>query len=96
MPTSFEYAGSTITINEITEGNPAKLSLTLEVTEDRIFEQLNYGFHRDYEQNESISFGMNGEGVLMDKDGNIHEMGSYEYNPLDRPVILKNTGTYTP
>ncbi|MGE6753934.1 DUF4179 domain-containing protein [Rossellomorea sp. NPDC071047] len=94
LPKAFEYQGNTITIDEVQAGNPAKVFLTHEVTKDRAYERVHYGFSSDYLMNENTSIGVSdGDGVLMDKNGKIHEIDVYEYDKLDQPRYFETEQT---
>jgi hypothetical protein len=94
LPRKFEYQGNTITIDEVQAGNPAKVFVTHEVTKDRAYERVNYGFSSDYLMNENTSIGVSdGDGVLMDKNGKIHEIDVYEYDKLDQPRYFETEQT---
>ncbi|WP_299745947.1 sigma-70 family RNA polymerase sigma factor [uncultured Rossellomorea sp.] len=94
LPEAFEYQGNTITIDEIQAGNPAKVILTHDVSKDRAYERVHYGFSSDYLMNENTSIGVSdGDGVLMDKNGKIHEIDVYEYDKLDQPRYFEKEQT---
>jgi RNA polymerase sigma factor (sigma-70 family) len=94
MPQTFEYLGNTISIDEIKAGNPAKVNLTHDVSKDRAYERVNYGFSSDYLMNENISIGVSdADGVLMDKNGKTYEIGVYEYDILDQPRYFETVQT---
>jgi predicted DNA-binding protein (UPF0251 family) len=96
MPQTFEYQGNKITINEIDVGNPAHVKLTHDVPGDRKYENIHYGFFNqdDLTHNENISIGMSGgDGVLMDKDGNIHKPEEYVYEQEEQPRYFEREQT---
>lgn len=94
MPQTFEYLGNTISIDEIKVGNPAKVILTHDVSRDRAYERVNYGFSSDYLMNENMSIGVSdADGVLMDKTGKIHKIDAYEYDQIDQPRYFEKVQT---
>ncbi|MGM0840012.1 MAG: DUF4179 domain-containing protein [Bacillota bacterium] len=94
LPKAFEYQGNTISIDKIQVGNPAKVILTHDVSKDRVYERVHYGFSSDYLMNENTSIGVSdGDGVLMDKNGKIHEIDVYEYDKLDQPRYFETEQT---
>ncbi|RBP03001.1 sigma-70 family RNA polymerase sigma factor [Rossellomorea aquimaris] len=94
MPQTFEYLGNNITIDEIKVGNPAKVILTHDVSKDRAYERVNYGFSSDHLRNENISMGVSDtDGVLMDKTGKVHKIDAYEYDQIDQPRYFETIQT---
>ncbi|WP_179884987.1 DUF4179 domain-containing protein [Bacillus sp. AFS015802] len=86
LPQVTEYLGNTISIDEINVGNPAFVVLTHDLGKDRVYENVNYQFYRSPEKDQNVSIGVNGgEGVLLDKDGNVHKPQEYVYEKLDQP-----------
>jgi hypothetical protein len=77
-PQTFEYAGSTISIDKVEIGQPTKVEISNH--ENRSYESLN--FHVVGEDESEIGpMEMNSEGVLVDKNGveyNLNEPISYE------------------
>jgi RNA polymerase sigma factor (sigma-70 family) len=77
-PQTFEYAGSTISIDKVEIGQPTKVVLSNQ--ENRLYESLNFQVLGENES-EIGSMEMNSEGILVDKNGveyNINEPISYE------------------
>jgi Domain of unknown function (DUF4179)/Sigma-70, region 4 len=96
MPQTFEYQGNTVTIDEIKVGNPAHVLLTHDVSKKRKYENINYGFfnYNDPSENKNTSIGMSDvDGVLMDKDGNIHKPEEYVYDQMERPRYFETKQT---
>ncbi|MGM0852875.1 MAG: DUF4179 domain-containing protein [Bacillota bacterium] len=94
MPQTFEYLGNTISIDEIKVGNPAKVILTHDVSKDRAYERVIYGFSSDHLMNENISMGISDtDGVLMDKTGKTHKTDVYEYDQIDQPRYFEEVQT---
>lgn len=86
LPQTTEYLGNTISIDQISVGNPAIVALTHDVSKDRVYENVNYQFYRTPQADQNISISINGgEGVLMDKDGKVHKPQEYVYEKLDQP-----------
>ncbi|WP_044338916.1 DUF4179 domain-containing protein [Rossellomorea aquimaris] len=94
MPQTFEYLGNTVSIDEIRAGNPAKVILTHDVSKDRAYERVNYGFSSDHLRMDNISMGVSdSDGVLMDKNGTVQEVDIYEYDSLDQPRYFETVQT---
>jgi len=77
-PQTFVYAGSTITIEKVEIGNPARVVISDHHIENRTYETLNLGINGD----ETIEMGMRDDGVIVDKNGNkydpINDLVAYE------------------
>ncbi|WP_263628206.1 DUF4179 domain-containing protein [Rossellomorea aquimaris] len=87
LPQTFQYQGNTVTINKIEVGNPAHVKLTHDVNKERKYENIHFGFF-DYNEraDDNISIGINGgDGVLMDRDGNIHKPEEYVFDLEEQP-----------
>lgn len=77
-PQTFEYAGSTISIDKVEIGQPTKVVISN--YENRSYESLNFQVVGE-DENEIGSMEMNSEGVFVDKNGveyNMNEPISYE------------------
>ncbi len=86
FPQTFEYAGSTISIDKVKVGKPTEMVMTYDATENRVFETLQFQILGENEQ-EIVSMGMNGDGVIMDKKGNIYNPNEvqFPFENLDHP-----------
>ncbi|XXM72537.1 DUF4179 domain-containing protein [Lysinibacillus sphaericus] len=74
-PQTFDYLGSTISIDKVEVGLPTKVVISNHDLMDREYESLQ--FHvTGQEDYENISMGMDSEGVLVDKYGK-------EYDPME-------------
>ena len=94
LPQNTEYLGNKISIDQISVGNPAKVVLTHDISKDRAYENVNYQFYRTPEDDQNLSININGgDGVLMDKDGEVHEVGEYVYEKLDQPRYFETEQT---
>lgn len=77
-PQTFEYAGSTLSIDKVEIGQPTKVDISNH--ENRTFESLNFQVVGEDESGIG-SIEMNSEGVIIDKNGveyNMNEPVSYE------------------
>jgi RNA polymerase sigma factor (sigma-70 family) len=77
-PHTFEYAGSTISIDKVEVGLPTKVVISNH--ENRSYESLNFQVVGE-DESEIVSMEMDSEGVLVDKHGveyNMNEPISYE------------------
>jgi len=85
-PQTFEYAGSTISIDKIEIGQPTKIVISNHEVKNREFETLHLNVVGEDEQ-EPISIGMETEGVLVDKNGVEYDWnsGTFDYEKLEQP-----------
>lgn len=77
-PYTFEYAGSTMSIDKVEVGQPTKVVISNH--ENRSYESLNFEVIGE-DESEIVSMEMDSEGVLVDKNGveyNMNEPISYE------------------
>ncbi|MBT2642925.1 DUF4179 domain-containing protein [Bacillus sp. ISL-41] len=86
LPQTFEYAGSTISIDEIEVGQPTRVVISNHEVADRAFEALHLNIV-DENEHEPISTGMQQESVLVDKNGVIYDPYSdpVDYEKLEQP-----------
>ncbi|MEH6991119.1 DUF4179 domain-containing protein [Neobacillus drentensis] len=77
-PHTFEYAGSTMSIDKVEVGQPTKVVISNH--ENRSYESLNFEVIGE-DESEIVSMEMDSEGVIVDKNGveyNMNEPISYE------------------
>ncbi|MDP4162750.1 MAG: sigma-70 family RNA polymerase sigma factor, partial [Bacillota bacterium] len=67
-PETFEYAGSTISIDKVEVGHPARVVISNHEVKNREYDSLQFQITGD-SQGETNSMGMNTEGVVVDKNG---------------------------
>jgi RNA polymerase sigma factor (sigma-70 family) len=67
-PQTFEYAGSTISIDKVEIGQPTKVVISNHEIENRAYETLNFQIVGE-DENDISSLEMSSEGVLIDKNG---------------------------
>ncbi|MGR3764500.1 DUF4179 domain-containing protein [Rossellomorea sp. NS-SX7] len=89
-PQTFEYLGSTISIDKVEVGFPTKVVISNHDLKDREYESLQFhvtGEKQNENDNISMSMGMNSEGVLVDKNGKEYDIskGPYRFEELDQP-----------
>jgi len=86
-PQTFEYAGSTISIDKVEVGQPTKVVISNH--ENRLYEFLNFEVVGE-DESEIVSMEMDSEGVIVDKNGveyNMNEPISYEQIEQPRQFI---------
>ncbi|WNF23508.1 DUF4179 domain-containing protein [Mesobacillus jeotgali] len=87
-PQTFEYAGSTISIDKIEIGQPTTIVISNHEVENREFETLHLNVVSEGEnEHEPISIGMETEGVIVDKNGVQYDMKSptFDYEKIEQP-----------
>jgi DNA-directed RNA polymerase specialized sigma24 family protein len=84
FPQTFEYAGSTISIDKIEVGQPT--SIVISNHENREYESLHFNIIGENE-NEPISTQIDAEGVLVDKNGVEYDLNSvpFDYEKIEQP-----------
>ncbi|MBV7506780.1 DUF4179 domain-containing protein [Bacillus sp. sid0103] len=80
-PQTFEYAGSTISIDKVEVGQPTNVAISNHEIENRAYESLQFQIVGE-DENEPSSMEMNSEGVLVDKNG-------IEYDTDEIPVAYE-------
>jgi hypothetical protein len=85
-PHTFEYLGSTISINKVEVGQPTKVVLSNYEIEDRTYESFQFEI-RGEDEYEIYSMDMNAEGVLVDKNGKEYDKNQtpISYEELEQP-----------
>ncbi len=84
-PQTFEYAGSTISIDKVEVGPPAKVVISNHEIANRAYEQLQFRIVGE-DGNESNSMEGNAEGVLVDKNGVEYDTTSpVAYEKIEQP-----------
>ncbi|WP_456273505.1 DUF4179 domain-containing protein [Bacillus sp. AK031] len=86
FPQAFEYAGSEISIDRVTIGDPTKVEITTEYTKGRAYENLHMQVITDSDY-EMHSIGGMGDGVVVDREGKEYKMGEYphQFDMNDQP-----------
>lgn len=84
-PQTFEYAGSTISIDKLVIGQPSEIVISNHDIKNRPFESLHYNIMG--EQHENISMEIDSEGVIVDKYGKEYDMYSsfVPYETIEQP-----------
>ncbi|MDQ1147383.1 RNA polymerase sigma factor (sigma-70 family) [Bacillus sp. SORGH_AS 510] len=84
-PQTFEYAGSTISIDRVEIGQPTKIVISNYEVENRAYESLQYNIIGE-DENEPSSMEMSSEGVLVDKNGEEYkEDMAASYEDIEQP-----------
>lgn len=85
-PQTFEYAGSTISIDKVEVGQPSKVVISNHEIDNRAYESLHFNIMSEGE-NENISMEMNSETVIVDKNGTEYDMNNIPvpYEEIEQP-----------
>lgn len=85
-PQTFEYAGSTITIDKIVDGQFTEIVISDHELKNRAYEMIQYNFLKE-DGEVPNTMGMNFEGVLTDKNGIIYDMNitPIPYEKIEQP-----------
>jgi RNA polymerase sigma factor (sigma-70 family) len=85
-PQTFEYAGSTISIDKVEIGQPTTVVISNHEIEDRQYEMLHFNILGEG-HDETSSMEMNTEGTIIDKNGTKYDMNkiSIPYEKLENP-----------
>ncbi|WP_223820871.1 sigma-70 family RNA polymerase sigma factor [Bacillus sp. S3] len=88
-PQTFEYSGSTISIDKVEVGLPSKVVISNHNIEKRAYESLQFNIMGEGE-NATTSMEMNSEGVLVDKNGTEYNMdiNPVPYEEIEQPRYL--------
>jgi RNA polymerase sigma factor (sigma-70 family) len=87
-PQTFEYAGSTISIDKVEIGQPTTVVISNHEIENREYEMLQFTVIGEDENGlETGSMGMDSEGVLIDKNGTKFDMNEipFAYEKIENP-----------
>lgn len=84
FPQSFEYLGTSISIENVEVGQPTKISMSEELNADRVYQSLDYRF---YDQNDRGSSSASVDGYYLDKNGKRYRANEnfYRLNELEQP-----------
>jgi RNA polymerase sigma factor (sigma-70 family) len=85
-PQTFEYAGSTISIDKVEIGQPTTVVISNYEIENRQYEMLHFNIIGE-EHDETSSMEMNTEGTIIDKNGTKYDMNKIPiaYEKLENP-----------
>lgn len=85
FPQTFEYGGSTITIDELVVGQPTIMTISNHDIKNRSFESIHFTIFSN--ENEHIRMEQDLEGVIVDKDGKEYDMNSSSipYDKIEQP-----------
>jgi RNA polymerase sigma factor (sigma-70 family) len=84
-PQTFEYAGSTISIDKVDVGIPTTIVISDHNVENRAYEGLHINVVGE-DESFPMSMGMETEGVLVDKNGVKYDMNTpIEYEKIEQP-----------
>lgn len=85
-PQTFEYAGSTISIDKVDIGKPTIVVISNHEVENRGYESLQFHIFSE-DDNEMSSMDMDVEGVLVDKNGKEYDLNEtpVSYEEIEQP-----------
>ncbi|WP_251550452.1 sigma-70 family RNA polymerase sigma factor [Neobacillus muris] len=85
-PQTFDYAGSTITIEKVEVGQPTKVVLSNHDIKNRAYESLQFNIIGE-DETVPTSMDMSPEGVLVDKNGKEYDLnrGNFAYEEIEQP-----------
>ncbi|MFJ5759910.1 sigma-70 family RNA polymerase sigma factor [Neobacillus sp. NPDC093182] len=84
-PQTFEYAGSTISIDKVEVGQPTKVVISDHKIENRAYETFHFQIMGE-DENDISSMEMSSEGVLIDKNGVEYDMNEpVPYDEIEQP-----------
>ncbi|MBS4192280.1 sigma-70 family RNA polymerase sigma factor [Bacillus sp. FJAT-49705] len=83
-PQTFEYAGSTISIDNLEVGQFTDIVISNHEIENRAYERLLFHIVSE-DKNEPSSMDMNSEGVLVDKNGVEYDVNEMSYEEIEQP-----------
>ncbi|MDI2589449.1 DUF4179 domain-containing protein [Psychrobacillus sp. NEAU-3TGS] len=85
-PQTFEYAGSTISIDKQEDEQSTNIIISNHELENRAYETFHYNFVNEY-GGSSSAMEMNSEAVLVDKNGVAYELNQpdFRYEELEQP-----------
>lgn len=85
-PQTFQYAGSTISIDKLEVGKPTKIVISNHEIKNRAYESLQFRI-LDKDENEPSSMEGNAEGVVVDKNGVEYDTNdsSFSYEKIEQP-----------
>jgi RNA polymerase sigma factor (sigma-70 family) len=87
-PQTFEYAGSTISIDKVEIGQPTTVVISNHDIENRAYDMLQFNIvGEDENGNETGSMEMNSEGVIIDKNGIKYDLNEipFPFEKIERP-----------
>ncbi|MCA1055778.1 DUF4179 domain-containing protein [Rossellomorea aquimaris] len=94
-PQTFEYLGSTISIDKLEVGFPTEIIISNHELKDREFESLQ--FHvKGKDDYDSMAMGMNSEGVLVDKHGKEYDIRNtpFRYQEIEQPRYFQTVESF--
>jgi Domain of unknown function (DUF4179) len=85
-PQTFEYAGSTLSIDKVEVGQPTNVVISNHEVKNRVYESLQFHIFSEND-NEMNSMDMDAEGVVVDKMGRKYDMNKtpFSYEEIEQP-----------
>ncbi|MGG3467636.1 hypothetical protein ABES02_09165 [Neobacillus pocheonensis] len=95
-PQTFEYAGSTISIDKVEVGQPTNVVISNHEIVNRAFETLEFNIVGK-DENEISSMEMNSEGMMVDKNGIEYDMNEnpVSYEEIEQPRYFTTVQSFT-
>ncbi|MBT2758479.1 DUF4179 domain-containing protein [Mesobacillus foraminis] len=95
-PQTFEYAGSTISIDSVEAGPPSEVVISNHDIEDRAYQSLHFDIMGD-DESENSSIEMDSEGVLVDKNGIEYDLNitPVSYEKIEQPRYFETVQRIT-
>ncbi|WP_121610156.1 DUF4179 domain-containing protein [Mesobacillus foraminis] len=93
-PQTFEYAGSTISIDSVETGPPSKVVISNHDIKNRAYQSLHFNLVGD--ESETSSMEMDSEGVLVDKNGIEYDLNTpVSYEKIEQPRYFQTVQRIT-
>lgn len=94
-PQTFEYAGSTISIDKVEIGHPTEVIISNHDIENREYDSFDFNI-LTADENEFPAMEIDSEGVIIDKNGKHYDMNdpTLKYDELEEPRFLQTEQTY--
>ncbi|MGG0718171.1 DUF4179 domain-containing protein [Robertmurraya massiliosenegalensis] len=94
-PQTFEYAGSTISIDKVEIGHPTEVIISNHDIENREYDSFDFNILTN-DENEFPAMEIDSEGVIIDKNGKQYDMNdpSLRYDEIEQPRFLQTEQTY--
>ncbi|WP_419954024.1 DUF4179 domain-containing protein [Neobacillus niacini] len=88
-PQTFEYAGSSLSIDKVEAGQPANVIISNHEVKNRVYDAFHFQIFGE-DENEMNSMEIHTEGVLMDKNGVVYDVNKTPviYEEIEQPRNL--------
>lgn len=94
-PQTFDYAGSTISVDKVEVGNPTTVVISDHEIKNREYESFHFTIVGENE-NEPMSMEQNSEGIIVDRNGNEYDpvKDSIDFEKLEQPRHFVTVQTF--